>query len=203
MRAVPGDGQVTLYWDDIAEFSVDRYLADIGGPPQDFEGYRVYRATDPAFLDAKKITDGFGVARLYKPIAQFDLKDGIKGFDPVGYSGVHFYLGDDTGIVHSFTDRGVVNGQRYFYAVTAYDFGYPAANIAPTETPIGIDVDLQGGIRTSSNVAVVRPGTAGGGLPAPGGPGIRSRGGRRHGNDHDQGDRSVGGAGRPCLRDFV
>ncbi|MDZ7261851.1 MAG: hypothetical protein ONB05_07075, partial [candidate division KSB1 bacterium] len=158
LRAVPGDGQVTLYWDDMAEYSVDRYIADIGGPAQDFEGYRVYRATDPAFLDAKKITDGFGVARLYKPIAQFDLKDGIKGFDPVGYSGVQFYLGDDTGLAHSYTDKEVVNGQRYFYAVTAYDFGYPAAGIAPSETPISVDIDLQGNIRTGPNVAVVRPG---------------------------------------------
>jgi hypothetical protein len=167
VRAVPGDKQVTLYWDDIAEYSVDRYLADIGGPAQDFEGYRVYRATDPAFLDAKKITDGFGVVRLYKPIAQFDLKDGIKGFDPVGYSGVQFYLGDDTGLAHSYVDRDVVNGQRYFYAVTAYDFGYPAANIAPTETPISIDVDLQGNIRTGTNVAVVRPRAAAAGYLPP------------------------------------
>jgi len=157
LTAAPGDGKVTLYWDDIAEFSVDRYLADIGGPAQDFEGYRIYRATDAAFLDAKLITDGYGVARLYKPIAQFDLKDGIKGFDPVGFSGVQFYLGDDTGLAHSYVDNEVVNGQRYFYAVTAYDFGYAAANIAPTESAISIDVDLQGNIRTGSNVAVVRP----------------------------------------------
>jgi len=157
LNAVPGDGKVILYWDDIAEYSVDRYIDDIGGQAEDFEGYRIYRATDAAFLDAKLITDGYGVARLYKPIAQFDLKDGIKGFDPVGFHGVQFYLGDDTGIVHSFTDSNLVNGQRYFYAVTAYDFGFPAAEIAPSETPISIDVDLQGNIRTGTNVAVVRP----------------------------------------------
>ncbi len=157
LKAVPGNGQVTLYWDDIAERSVDQYIADIGGQSADFEGYRIYRATDPAFLDAKLITDGFGVAKLYKPIAQFDLKDGIKGFDPVGINGIHFYLGDETGIVHSYTDPNVVNGQRYFYAVTAYDFGFAAAGIAPSETPISVDVDLQGNIKTGTNVAVVRP----------------------------------------------
>ncbi len=167
LTAVPGDGEVTLYWDDIAEYSMDRYIADIGGQAEDFEGYRIYRATDAAFLDAKLITDGYGVARLYKPIAQFDLKDGIKGFDPVGFKGVQFYLGDDTGIVHSYTDKDLINGQRYFYAVTAYDFGYPAADIAPAETPISVDVDLQGNIRTGTNVAVVRPSAkAAGYLPA-------------------------------------
>ncbi|HNW58453.1 MAG TPA: hypothetical protein PKI62_02100 [bacterium] len=157
LTAVPGDGKVTLYWDDLAERSVDRYIADIGGPSEDFEGYRVYRATDAAFLDAKTITDGFGVARLYNPIAQFDLADGVSGFDPVGYSGVRFWLGEDSGLRHSFVDDGVINGQRYYYAVTAYDFGYAAAGIAPTETPIGISVALDGTITTGSNVAVVRP----------------------------------------------
>ncbi|MDZ7373131.1 MAG: hypothetical protein ONB23_04095 [candidate division KSB1 bacterium] len=157
VRAVPGDGKVTLYWDDVAERSVDRYIADIGGPANDFEGYRIYRATDPAFLDAKIITDGYGVRTLLKPIAQFDLVDGIKGFDPVGFKGVHFYLGDDTGLRHVYTDSGLVNGQRYFYAVTAYDMGFPAANIAPSETPISVDVDLQGNIRLGSNVVMVRP----------------------------------------------
>lgn len=157
VEAVPGDGEVTLYWDDVAEFSVDRYLEDIGGPAQDFEGYRIYRATDPAFLDAKLITDGYGVATILKPIAQFDLKDGIEGFDPVGFNGVQFYLGDDTGLKHSYKDVGLVNGQRYFYAVTAYDFGFPAAEIAPSETPVSVDVDLQGNIRTGTNVVVVRP----------------------------------------------
>jgi hypothetical protein len=167
LHAVPGDGEVTLYWDDAAEYSIDRYLEDIGGPAEDFEGYRIYRATDPAFLDAKLITDGFGTATLLKPIAQFDLEDGIKGFDPVGYNGVQFYLGDDTGLSHSYTDQGLVNGQRYFYAVTAYDFGYPAILIAPTETPVSIDVDLEGNIRTGTNVAVVRPeARAAGYLPA-------------------------------------
>jgi len=68
--------------------------------------------------------------------------------------------------VHSFVDDDVVNGQRYFYAVTAYDFGYPAVDIAPTETPISIDIDLQGDIRCGTNVAVVRPrAAAAGSLP--------------------------------------
>ena len=30
MTAVPADGQVTLYWDDIAENSFDRYISKIG-----------------------------------------------------------------------------------------------------------------------------------------------------------------------------
>ncbi len=157
VTAVPGDRKVTLYWDDVAEFSEDRFIKRMGGDYRDFEGYRVYRATDAAFLDAKVITDAEGVATFLKPIAQFDLKDGIKGLHSVDINGVKFDLGDDTGIVHSFTDTNLVNGQRYFYAVTAYDFGYTAANISPTETPIRVSVDPQGNIETGSNVALVRP----------------------------------------------
>jgi len=157
VKAVPGDGKVTLYWDDIAESSVDRFIRRIGGPAHDFEGYRIYRSTDAAFLDSKIITDANGVKTLLKPIAQFDLKDGITGLHPVDINGVKFNLGNDTGLRHSYVDSNLVNGQRYFYAVTAYDFGFEFGNIPPSETPIKVNVDPQGNVETGTNVAVVRP----------------------------------------------
>ena len=46
MTAVPGDKKVTLYWNDFAEKSMDPIYGS------DFEGYRVYRSTDPGFIDA-------------------------------------------------------------------------------------------------------------------------------------------------------
>lgn len=166
VKAVPGDGKVTLYWDDLAEFSFDRYINKIGGNPKDFEGYRIYRATDAAFLDAKVITDAYGVKTLMKPIAQFDLSDGVKGLHPVDINGVKFDLGNDLGIEHQYTDYDVINGQTYYYAVTAYDFGYIAGNIPPTETPVRIDVDNTGAVKKSSNVVIVRPtNTASGYVP--------------------------------------
>lgn len=157
LHAVPGDKRVTLYWDDVAEESEDRFIKRLGGQFKDFEGYRIYRATDAAFLDAKVITDAQGVPTLLRPIAQFDLKDGIKGLHPVDINGVKFDLGDDTGLVHSYVDSTVTNGQRYFYAVTAYDFGFESGNISPTETPINVDVDPEGNVITGPNVVEVRP----------------------------------------------
>ncbi len=157
LTAVPGDGQVTLYWDDEAEKSFDRYINKIGGNGRDFQGYRIYRATDAAFQDAKVITDAYGVKTLLRPIAQFDLNDGIKGLHPIDINGVKFDLGNDTGLKHVYVDRDVVNGQRYFYAVTAYDFGYEPAKIPPTETPIQVNVYTDGTITHSKNVAIVRP----------------------------------------------
>ncbi|HET6566527.1 MAG TPA: hypothetical protein VFG50_01095, partial [Rhodothermales bacterium] len=165
VTAVPGNDRVTLYWDAAAEESFDSFLADIGLPGKDFEGYRIYRATDPAFLDAKVITDGFGNLLLRKPIAQFDLIDGQEGFHPVDVNGVKFYLGNDhvdpgeadNGLAHVFVDTTVDNGVTYFYAVTAYDFGSTVANISPSETPIRIRRLPDGTIETGLNVVQVVP----------------------------------------------
>jgi len=75
----------------------------------------------------------------------------------VPINGVMFDLGKDTGLKHTYVDSPVVNGQRYFYAVTAYDFGFELGNIAPSETLPKIDVDPEGNVKTGSNVVVVRP----------------------------------------------
>lgn len=167
LTAIPGDGQVTLYWDDVAENSFDRYIDKIGGNGKDFEGYRIYRATDAAFLDAKVITDAYGVKTLMRPIAHFDLTDGITGLHPIDINGVKFDLGDDNGLKHEFIDRDVQNGQRYFYAVTAYDFGYAPAMFAPSETPIQVNVSTDGTMTYGKNVAVVRPSAAAAGYLPP------------------------------------
>ena len=58
MWAYSGDGYVTLYWDDNAELSVDRITGD------DFEGYKIYKATDTQFTDAGVVTDAFGTATV-------------------------------------------------------------------------------------------------------------------------------------------
>ena len=159
VTAVPGDGKVTLYWDNVAENSVDHYVKRIDPTAaHDFEGYRIYRATDAAMLDPLVITDGSGIPVLRHPIAQFDKVDGITGYHPIDYNGIKFYLGSDTGLRHSYTDSNLVNGQRYFYAVTSYDFGYEVGGFQPNEKPPRIDVDLQGNIvNQGTNVVVVRP----------------------------------------------
>ncbi|MBX2992454.1 MAG: hypothetical protein KF749_14980 [Bacteroidetes bacterium] len=139
-----GRPQVTLYWDEVAESSVDRFLAGIPGVNgQDFEGYRIYRATDPAFQDAQKITDAYGnPAPWLKPIAQFDLDNGIRGDSAaVPFNGVAFYMGDDTGIQHTWTDTTVQAGQLYYYAVRAYDQGYRPLNISPAESNLRLSID--------------------------------------------------------------
>jgi len=58
-----------------------------------------------------------------RPFAQFDLNDGRNGYSEQLVEGVAYYLGDDTGLTHTWTDTTVTNGQEYFYALTAYDYG--------------------------------------------------------------------------------
>ncbi len=62
VSAVPDDKKVTLYWDSIAEESIDPITG------KDFEGYVIYRSTDPSFEDIQVITDGKGSSFLSEPL---------------------------------------------------------------------------------------------------------------------------------------
>ena len=157
LTAVPGDNKVTLHWDDIAERSFDKYIEGIGGNGYDFEGYRIYRSSDPAFTDATNITNGYGTLLFKTPQVIFDKNDGIKDFFPVDLDGVKFYIGKDSGLRHSWTDSTVKNGYTYYYAITSFDFGFPEGNIIPSECPIQITLNSDGTVKTGPNVAKVVP----------------------------------------------
>jgi hypothetical protein len=167
LTAVPGDKKVYLYWDDRAERSIDRFMGwqdpndKSKGYKRDFEGYCIYRSTEPQFNDVKLITDSRGSAKYYKPIAQFDLVDSIFGPDPVGINGARFWRGSETGLQHSFRDTTVTNGVRYYYAVVSYDQGDPkrgTTGLQPTECLKNIDEDFAGNIKfVDINCAVVTP----------------------------------------------
>jgi len=151
LTAVPGDHRVTLYWDDLAEKSLD----PISG--YDFEGYRIYRSTDPSFGDMTTITDAHGSPTFLKPLAQFDLKNEYKGYAAVPIKGVHYWLGENTGIQHSWVDTTAINGFKYYYAVTSYDHGDPEKGIPPSECSKYISISTSGEVDKGKNVAIVRP----------------------------------------------
>lgn len=123
LTAVPGDKKVTLYWDTNSEKSKDVMTA-----VQDFEGYRLYRTTtDPTNnVWGEKIRDGFGNVVGSIPLAQWDTpNNNIEGSDG-NYP--YFNLGDDDGeLGHIYIDEDVMNGQTYWYTITAYDWGIDAA----------------------------------------------------------------------------
>jgi len=171
VTAVPGDKKVTLYWDTSSEESLDPITG------KDFEGYVIYRSTDPDFSDIKTVTDGRGAAFLYEPLkdlegfeAKWDLKNEWFGYHPVPYQnrGINYYVGDNTGLIHSFVDsNNVINGQTYYYAVVSYDHG-DSLGIPPSETTKKISLDpITSELRFDDNTVQVIPGPRTSGYSAP------------------------------------
>ena len=159
LKAETGDGYVRLAWDDIAERGVDPVTYEY-----DFEGYRIYRATDYEFRDAQVISTGTGSGPMPgngRPAAQFDLVDGKLGFSRKTVAGVAYWLGEDSGLRHTWVDTTVTNGQEYFYAVTAYDYGFdPGVDslaFYPSENAIAVSRTPRRGYNLPPNVVQVRP----------------------------------------------
>lgn len=154
------DGKVVIYWDG-TETETSR---DFITKTQDFEGYKIYRATDASFQDSREITNAQGYLSFDKPYAQYDLVDSISGYfypsaallTQVG--GTTFYLGDETGIVNRFVDSSVTKGVTYYYAVCSYDRGDSELDIFPTENSKLISVASTGAITTDKNTGYITPG---------------------------------------------
>jgi hypothetical protein len=161
LTATARNGKVYLYWNDVADkFTHQPFLGGIN----DFEGYKLYKATDKYFSDAEQLRDMYGNPAGKTPIFQCDVKNGVKGASPNGViNGEPFYLGDDSGIRHSYVDENVQNGRTYYYGLVAYNYGVPASgtdgvSISPAENNAVIDLDETEEIRfVGKNVAVVTP----------------------------------------------
>jgi hypothetical protein len=154
VTAETGDGYVRLSWDDVAEQGADPVTGEY-----DFEGYRVYRSTDPEFRDPQVISTGTGSGPIGngRPIAQFDLINGRSGFSDITVEVVAYYLGTENGITHTWTDYSVTNGKEYYYAVTAYDHGSDSFHFYPSENAITVSRTPRGGVILPSDVVAVRP----------------------------------------------
>lgn len=171
LTAVPGDGKVTLYWDNQAEFSKDPLTSEF-----DFEGYKIYRSRDYNFSDVYTITDANGNAFLGEALldtytgvrAQWDLDNDYSGLSDVEYvgRGIKYNLGSNTGLVHEYVDSTVQNGINYYYAIVAYDHG--TDNLPPSENEPVITPDpVTGELIYEVNTLVVTPGPVGRGIVDP------------------------------------
>jgi hypothetical protein len=127
-------------------------------PYTDLNGNGIYDAGEP-YVDANR--DGMWSASYVDP---------WKGYHPVPYQdrGVQYFLGRNSGLVHSFTDtNNVLNGQTYYYAVVSYDHG-DSVGIPPTECPKKVNVDpVTGNLTFDVNTAQVIPGPRSGGYVSP------------------------------------
>ena len=130
----------------------------------DFEGYKIYKSTDKYLQDAQVITDGYGNLMFKEPLFQCDKINGVKGFaNWAPISGTSVYMGNDSGIKHTFTDTDVDNGRTYYYAIVAYDYGMAsvgelASGIPPAENNTIIELDANEYIISlGQNVVEVTP----------------------------------------------
>lgn len=173
ISAIGGNHKVYLSWDNRAEYSNDPIYG------QDFEAYYIYKSTEPSFGQIKTITDGFGNPVLFKPLAIYDVINGLTGIHPVRLGselgaefdiGISYNMGTDSGLKHFYIDTTVTNGRTYYYAVVSVDRGYMPeffpkltdreglATISPTECSAVIQTDLLGrAISTDVNTIIITP----------------------------------------------
>jgi len=121
LLVVPGDGEVTLYWDNISEEFEDPITRK-----KDFEGYRIYSATKTAGLEEGQTL-----------LADFDK------INHLGYNTGFERIKVDTTIdghryYYKFTNKDLLSGWpgEYWYSVTAYDAGNPENNLQSLESSI-------------------------------------------------------------------
>ncbi len=148
-RITARDREVLIEWDDLPEI-----LADVGiqpGGPYRFWGYRVYR------LDTWRRTSLFPEAERWQQIASFgvdtslgsrplsEVLDPTVPVDSIAYERRHHPVGR-----YRFTDRRVLDGFDYHYAVTS------VAVSTPPEGSTEFPVFLEGPFRTSFR-DIVRP----------------------------------------------
>ncbi len=120
LTCVPGDGKITLLWDNAPEVASDPYYDVVSNPASpnydpyykkyDFEGYRVWKSPT-------------GKTGTWKLIASFDLSNGITFTDTTVPDSIALQA-TDVGLFHSFVDMDVRNGFGYYYAVTSFDYNY-------------------------------------------------------------------------------
>lgn len=136
VQVIPGDQKIELIWGRKAEKDTL------------FEGYRIYKSLDNGVTWGQPIKSIFGDVIAYKPYALYDLRDGVKGVNPLVPG---FNLGNDSGLeelrkvvdgdtVNYFVDNQVKNGYNYRYAVTSYTRGGPSK--APIENAIATDPSI-------------------------------------------------------------
>ncbi|MCB2199177.1 hypothetical protein KQI63_07205 [bacterium] len=136
MVLVPGDNQVTLYWNDEPESTIDPI-----SNKHDFEGYRIYGAPKTDMPDS--------LASEWTLLADYDVDYDIEPSDDdtvlVGYNlGLDAVRLDEPVLIdgqemnYRWVNEGVKNGwpRELYYSITSYDRGDPANNLASLESSV-------------------------------------------------------------------
>ncbi len=151
VTAVPLNDKVILYWDRSAETASDQLTGY-----QDFEGYKIYRTTKAPIDNewGQAILDDKGNFINFLPLARCDLNNGIAGFENI-YP--FQYLGDDSGLYHTWTDTSITNGVTYWYSVCSYDHGIQAdGKLNPMHYPVSPMTECNKGTDTEKDINLVK-----------------------------------------------
>jgi hypothetical protein len=126
---IPGDGKVTIVWDNLPENFSDPYYplarsSDTLFREKDFEGYKIYRSQT-------------GQTGEWKLLTQCDKKDGIIWQDTTTVESLRTKA-TDSGLFYSYTDSSSIRfGFPYYYAVTS--FGYNTLGVGSDTTPLSLE----------------------------------------------------------------
>ncbi len=121
LLVAPGEGQVTLFWDDVPEKYEDPITREV-----DFEGYRIYSAPKTAGSSASQTL-----------LAEFDQVNNL-GYD-TGFAAVRVdTMIDGHRYYYRFTNGDLLSGWpgQYWFAVTAFDRGNPKNRLPSLESSI-------------------------------------------------------------------
>ncbi len=126
-KVIAKENTIEIYWSDNSEFSIDPITQEM-----DFEGYRIYLS---------KI--GFDVAGPtpnleFVQAAEFDIpNNGVAkeiGFQSIILEEGIQFENDSNVYVYKYVLESVQNGWQYAVAVSAFDRGNPASNLASLES---------------------------------------------------------------------
>ncbi len=148
-----GDNEVILKWDTAAEEFVDSFIPELA-KQRDFQGYRIYLSTTGVSTEFTKLSD-FDMDK----VLQWYMKDTVDGEgnptevlryrvddrgdpeyapDSIGFNtGLSEILNhdpDSTEYAYRFTFGPVKKCWPLYFSVTAYDNGYPPANLDQLES---------------------------------------------------------------------
>ncbi|MCF8306433.1 MAG: hypothetical protein K9G57_02615 [Ignavibacteriales bacterium] len=130
IKAVPGDRNVTVYWDRRAEESID----PISGR-KDFEGYRLYR-TNTGY----DLTSSQNILKSLVKMAEFDSLGNNVGFN-TGFGYVELiepktFPNDAAEYYYKYEVPDLLNGWQYIFSISAFDEGDPVNGLTSLESSL-------------------------------------------------------------------
>lgn len=128
MKVVAEDNQISVYWTDRSEASVDPI-----SKRKDFEGYRLYKTS--VGFDVQETQD---IIRSLELVAEWDKEgNGIfleTGLEKIRLSEPVKFEGDTTQYSYKYIFKNIANGWQHVVALTAFDSGDEVNNLESLES---------------------------------------------------------------------